>query len=95
MSLIRQACALIEDVRFDKKVGVGMVVEGLVVGPLDLAGGAGVGTGVQGQVGREARYWLLIWAAEYLQSEVEACDASLAISSALSLPKMPLCDLTF
>jgi hypothetical protein len=91
MSLIRQACALIEDVRFVKKVGVGMVVEGLVVGPLELTGGAGV----QGQVGREARYWLLMWAAEYLQSEVEACDASLAISSALSLPKMPLCDLTF
>jgi hypothetical protein len=67
MSLIRQACALIEDVRFVKKVGVGMV-EGLVVGPLELAGGAGVDTGVQGQVGREARYWLLIWAAEYLQS---------------------------
>ena len=93
MSLIRQACVLIACVRFVRKVGLGLVVEGLVVGPLELTGGAGVG--VQGQVGRVARYWLLIWAAEYLQSEVGARDASLAISSALSLPKMSLCDLTF
>jgi len=78
---MRQALALTADVRFDRKVGV-VVAGGIVVGPLLLAGGACV----QGQVGREARYWLLMWPAEYLQLEIGDLDASFAISSALSLP---------
>lgn len=78
---MREAWALTADVRFDRKVGE-VVAGGFVMGPLLWAGGAGV----QGQVGREARYWLLMCPAEYLQLEIGDLDASFAISSALSLP---------
>ena len=49
--------------------------------------------GRQGQACFEARYWLSIPVAEY--SGLPCVSASLAAASAWSLPRIPLCDLTF